>query len=650
MFTVLIQSKKTMNSLQQFYPILSESIEEERIGVCQWIESGTTVDTAVPELYEMISRKRAWRAIVVCGEHDEIGTKYPASLLNPFDYLENEGRDGLTIENGKIKDCEAPLIRLTHLLGGIPSPEPKFEPRIIESPERVPRMEYHPVENEEIDNIKKAYVEWNAEYAFQGLPPSEIVLVKLRSASVYANLYSRVNSSWKVHTEADSSEFWKRNLYPHNCRFLVYDMDKRGLLKQQQDFFKFWVAILLLSTNDIDPNVLQAHRLYSLNVILDEESLANSFQQTVNKLNMAKYQLEGSLEKDAENESDEEAKAPEYAINIPVSFQLPKASDIHFDQGEYKLTGGAGSNDLDVWEDYRRTANKELQTLVQSIDRTLDQASSRMRGQYAYAESEVVHLNKYQERDFTDSLAEVYEEMIRDQAALPTEITEIEERLDGANKVVREAIMKRVSRKQAFFAVLVDTLVTVACVAPGLIDARTRLISLIVMLCSVGFFIVAELIILVTQRSNLVGLSKDYEMVFQDTISEISHNASIYSDFFSNVASHIHGSSYLKIMRQKQIKRDSSYFFKKKHLKAIDLLLAKLSLWSSAFHIDIDLKSVDAVDDDTVNGIDFDSLYSFDVGKDYVVPLNHTGVDISSPFGFIERFEIEREEVYDDAN
>ena len=104
MFTVLIQSKKTMNSLQQFYPILSESIEEERIGVCQWIESGTTVDTAVPELYEMISRKRAWRAIVVCGEHDEIGTKYPASLLNPFDYLENEGRDGLTIENGKIKD------------------------------------------------------------------------------------------------------------------------------------------------------------------------------------------------------------------------------------------------------------------------------------------------------------------------------------------------------------------------------------------------------------------------------------------------------------------------------------------------------------------------------------------------------------------
>lgn len=650
MFTVLIQSKKTMNNMQQFYPILSESIDEERIGICQWIESGTTVETAVPELYEMISRKRAWRAIIVCGEHDEIGTKYPASLVNPFDYLENEGRDGLTIEDGKLKDCEAPLIRLTHLLGGIPSPEPKFEPKIIESDERVPRLEYHPIENEETELLKKAYIEWNAEYAFQGLPPSEIVLVKLRNASVYANLYARVNSSWRVHTEADSSEFWRRNLYPHNCRFLVYDMDKRGLLKQQQDYFRFWVSILLLSTNDIDPNVLQAHRLYSLNIILDEDALANSFQQTINKLNMAKYQLEKSLEKDSKIEADENAKAPDYTINIPVSFQLPKVSDIHFDQKGYKLTGGVTSDDLAVWEEYRRHANNELETLVQSIDRTLDQASSRMRGQYAYAESEVTHLNKYQEKDFVNSLSEVYEDVFRDQAALPTGIGEIEEKLEKSNKVVKEAILRRATRKQAIFAVFAAALVSIAGIAPSMIDERTRLLSGIVMLGAAIIFVVAELIILGSQRSNLIELSKDYELVFQDTVSEISHNATVYSNFFSNVASHIHGSSYLKIMRQKQIKRDSSYFFKKKHLKAIDILLSKLSLWSTAFHIEVDLKSVDAVDDDTVNGIDYDSLYSFDVGKDYVVPLNQIGVSISSPFGFIERFEIEREEVYDDAN
>lgn len=79
------------------------------------------------------------------------------------------------------------------------------------------------------------------------------------------------------------------------------------------------------------------------------------------------------------------------------------------------------------------------------------------------------------------------------------------------------------------------------------------------------------------------------------------------------------------------------------------MFLAKLSLWSSALHIKVDLSSVDAIDliDNLDDNLDYDSLYSFDVGKDYVVPLNRIGIDIDSPFGFIERLEIEREEVYD---
>ena len=138
-------------------------------------------------------------------------------------------------------------------------------------------------------------------------------------------------------------------------------------------------------------------------------------------------------------------------------------------------------------------------------------------------------------------------------------------------------------------------------------------------------------------------------MVFQDVIGELSHNASAFSDFLSSVASHIHGRSYLNIMKKKRQKRDGSYYFKQKHVKAIELFLSKLSLWSSALHIKVDVKSVDAIEliDEMAWDIDYDSLYSFDVGKNFVVPLNHIGVDIESPFGFIERIEIEREEVYD---
>lgn len=412
MYTVLIQSKKTMDCLEQFYPLLSENIEADNIGRCLWIESGATVDTAMPELYDLISRKRAWKAVIVCSEFDDINTKYPADSVNPYDFLENQDREGLTIVNDEVIDCDAPLIRLTHMLGGIPSPEPKFKATIIEPENRVPWMEYHPVEDDETAAQKKAYDAWNEANMFKGLPPTEIILVKVRKASASRDMLSLVSSSWQVHTEADSSEFWKRNLYPHNCRFLVYDMDQRGIMKQQSDLFKFWIGILLISKNDIDPNVLQAHRLYSLNVILKESALAESFQQTINKLNMAKYQLEKSIAKDEEDISEVDAPIPDYSIGVPVSFQLPKVSDVHFDASQYGLTGGIGSEDMSSWNTYSKNAKKELQILIQSTDRTLDQAASRLREQCEYSKADVVPLTQYQEEDFNVSLAEVYKDMI----------------------------------------------------------------------------------------------------------------------------------------------------------------------------------------------------------------------------------------------
>ena len=173
-----------------------------------------------------------------------MNTEYSVDAVNPYDFLENKDREGLTIVNGGVTDCNVPLIRLTHMLGGIPTPEPRFEATIIEAENKVPRMEFHPVDDDETAVRKKAYTAWNEENVFKGVLPTEIILVKVRKASTSKDTYSLISSSWQVHTEADSSEFWKRNLYPHNCRFLVFDMERQGVMKQQSDLFKLWVAIL----------------------------------------------------------------------------------------------------------------------------------------------------------------------------------------------------------------------------------------------------------------------------------------------------------------------------------------------------------------------------------------------------------------------
>jgi hypothetical protein len=302
-----------------------------------------------------------------------------------------------------------------------------------------------------------------------------------------------------------------------------------------------------------------------------------------------------------------------------------------------------------AWEAYSKKAKRELQVLTQSMDRTLDQAASRLRNQCEYSEADVVPLTQYQVEDFNASLSEVYKEMLAQQEALPAGISDVEEKIDDANTKVRNAIIQRMTGGQASFALIIAIASIMLSLVPGLFFGQSKAAVGLVMLISAALLGLAGLLVLLSQKKALVRLAKDFQMVFQNVVGEISHNASAFSDFLSSVASHIHGCSYLNTMEQNREKRDSSYYFKQKHIKAIDIFLSKLSMWSSALHIKVDLTSVDAIDlmDDLDGDGDYDSLYSFDVGNGFAVPLNQSGINIDSPFGFVERIEIEREEVYD---
>jgi len=651
MYTVFIQPKRTLDKFQQFFPVFRDAVDAGRIGLCQWVETGKTLEAAVPELYSLVTHKRAWRAVVVCTEFDEPDTQYPAAAANPFDFLENQNRTGITVENGELVDCETPLIRLTHLLGGIPAPEPMFEATLLTSEDKVPTVAYHPVDNDITQVRKNAYEKWSEAHKFQGPPPTEIILLKVRRASVSSDAFAQVKAAWQVHTEADSSEFWKRNLYPHNCRFLVYDMDQRGVMRQQRDLFKLWVALLLVAENQIDPNVLQAHRLYRLDLLLDEKRLKESFQQTINRLNMAKYQLEKSIAKDEEDLSAVVPEIPDYTVGVPVSFQLDKKTDVPFSADDYGLTGGVDSDDLENWETYSAQARAELRTLLQSTDRTLDQAAKRLHEHCHYAEYQVLPLNQYQEEDFNASLDEVYQDILREQAALPAEMTEIRKRVTESHAAVRKAIQCRVSRSQAIYAIGLSVAALVLCLLPGFLSAKERLPLAAAIAFCVAATVAAAIVTLVVQRKRLIEEIREFRRNFQAVMSEISRNATAYSDFLSSVASHIRGRSYLDIMRQKRRKKDSSYYYKQKHLKSVEIFLEKMSLWSAALHAEVDMLSVDAIElmDEGHGEANYDILYTLSNGKHSIVPVNHTGGSIQSPFTFVERIEIEREEVYDDV-
>lgn len=649
MYSVLILSQKSMESFQQFYPIFSEAVEKEKIGVCQWIEAGRNVETAVPELYDKISQKRAWRAVVVSIEQEQTDDLYPTAPGNPFDFKQNAGQTALKIENGRLVESEIPLIRLSQMLGGIPAPEPQFEAVVVREEGRAPVLEYHPVRDAETLARKRAYDQWCEANTFQGQPPSEIVLLKIRRAVTSFDALAAVKDSWKLRMESDSSKFWQRNKYPHNCRFLFYDMNRRGSVGQIQDLFRLWTALLLIAENDIDPNVLQAHRLYGLYIDLDDKELTDSFQQIINKLNMAKYQLEKRMA--AKNVYDDDGKIPDYTVGLPVSFQLPKASGIRFTDSDFGLAGGIGSGDMGAWENYTAHARSQLAELLQSTDRTLDQAAERLRLQCSYDAYEVRPLSRYQEVDFKDSLHEVYKDVLREQEALPQSPSAYQSDFRDYGEDVRKKIIQRMNIRQILFAVVSAVAMMLLSLLPGVIDGQSRYAAIGTGLACALILGATVMIVLTLQRRRLLRAVRQFQSQFQQVISELSRNATAYSNFLSSIASHIRGCSYLGIMKKMQQKKDSSYYFAQKHLKAIDAFMVKLAHWSAAMHLSVDMHSVDIQElmDDKVDEIDYDGLYSFDAGKNYPVPLNRVGININSPFRFIRRLYIEREEVYDDA-
>lgn len=653
MYTVFILAAHTMEEFQAYYPLFEKAVETGEIGICQWMQEGTTLETAVPELNELIAGKRQWRAVIVSTRLPERSEAHPADEINPFDFLENAKRTGFDVENGQVVESPIPLIRLTHLLAGIPAPEPQFIPQIINEAGKPPRVEYQLDNGEAIQEMQQAFLRWSDENMMQGVSPTELILVQVRRSISMSATYSKIRSSWQNFQEIQSSRFWKRNLYPSITRFLVYDVDPRGAAQRTHDLFQLWAALLVLVQNPIDSDILQAHRLYKLRIELDREQLQQTCQEAVRRLNSAYYPLEKSQRRGVQEQApDISGQMPEFGTRIPVSFQQPDTVGEGFRRSMFGLLGGAFSGDHDAWKGFTGETRSNLEQLIRAVDRTLDHAAYRVRERMFYPEEKVVQLTPYQLEDMRSAMDEVYHRVLDDQNRLHGTEKEDEDALQQADAAVMEELNRRVSPSQITALGITVAVCCLACVLPGLAAGgavRTALLAALFCAAVCGAALVLRL---AGQKQRLVELCRRYESAAQNRVGDLSRKADAYSEFLSDIASHLRGCSYLDQMQEKLVRRDETYYFKKKHLYQIENFKKKVYSWCCSQHLQLDMQAVDTdlLFDNEVNGVDFDKLYTLEDGKEYSVPLCDGGEYITSPYGFVKRLWIDREEVYDDGN
>ncbi len=652
MYSVLIQNQKTIHRFQEYYPLFLELITKSKVGLCRWVESGCTIDTALPGLTELIEGKEEWRAIIIRIEDENDMSRYKSVPGNIYDFYES--RKMVTGENGKkkrpVEESPIPLVRLTQMLGEVPSPELDFEPKVIEEEGKTPK---HIFVTKRSTKDDKAYKDLVKKYKFDGKRPDEIILITFVNVDRKQER-DTAEESWTVNLEINTSEFCRNNRYSSNVRFLQYPYVNEGRTQRVADSLNFWTCVMLLASNDIDPSTLQAFRLYNIHVDIDKGEIGKCLQDKYDELIGCRVFVEREIRDDIERKMNEKHPLPEYRMDIPVRMEIPDDAEISVNPSEFNIAPRSISNDIDKWEGLSSAAEESLKSIFHRQDRLLDESAMLMRYSSQMPEGGITPLNKYEQLDMNAELSRIFDEILETQNRLSGTRNVDDEEIESLSGSIKELIKCRVTRPVALEVGAGLFLLALILFLPSLAfsngdRSRYYMGVLICFLVSIGVLCLCEAVQLILHRKKLVSLVEMYNDSLEDNLNVLTSDLGIYSTFISNIVSFLRGKSFLNQLKQKKFDLEMEYDYLQRHLSEINLMIDKVCKWGEANYVPVQTDR--NIEGDHVLDIGvrprFNRLYTLEFNKEYHIPLNQFGNNIVSPFSYVERLVIDREELYE---
>lgn len=652
MYSVLIQNQKTIESFNEFHPLFLEALNNGEIGYCRWFEAGKTIDAALPGLKDLTADKKEWRAIIVRVADESSMRSFEADPQNPYDFKVNIERKGpISLEEYK-EDSPIPLVRLTHMLGGIPSPELSFEKDVVEEEGMAPVMVFKPHHDSEKE---KAYRELLKHYRFDGVPPTDIILITL-SPAPDEDVKKETENYWSTKNEIRSSEFWKRNNYPGICRFMRYEYKQEGAVRKNADLFKFWSCVLLLAKNNVDPSSLQGYRLYKVGVEIDTEALFRIFQEKADRLAGCRLFIDNEIKRDVEKRLSGKSTAPIYAKEIEVPMEIPANTDVTVGVDAFGLCSKSENSELKTWNVLRGEAENTVTRIYKKADRALGESAERMRQYSSYTDADIVPIDKYTMQDLDEELDRLFDNILERQNALSASRSRNRKKSSEAAGEVKDNLLTRIPAPIAVeIALIMLGLAFVGCIPAAIFSFRFDmgkwyyLLFFIVMIVVV--LVAAEIIVLLMQREELLKKIDNFNNEMENEVEELTQDIGLFSRFVSDMVSYSRGSSFKNILRRKKFALNDEYDKLKKHMRAVSYFGEKLKKWSDSFYLPVvmnrEVKEDFSIDADIIpQNNDF---YTFERNKEYTIPLNESGDMVTSPFEFLGMMRIEREELFDNA-
>lgn len=673
MYTVIILNKKSSDLIQDYKFLFKPFVDKGIIGFCDWNEAGTDVKTAVPDLYDLIKGKRDWRALVV-NTDSVYGYKncYVPKKSNPFDYSETD-------DNTIPHESNVPMIRIAQMIGGYTATltkefEKGFEffneekgekDRIKESDLTEDELnllsEQHDdlvavyIEKEIPAEIKKAQQEMVEKYCFAEVRPTEIDLVATRR-KVDNKEKLMVEESWRNHLEMTSSNFWEVNKYPNNSRFLAYDIANSDNSFYKREMAEFWFSVLTLAINKVAASTLQAYRLYRISVDVSEEELGKTLNEHLNKMNSAYAFIKEQIQLRPETSFDEEDELVHRQI-IPVTIDKNDAKELMMSFEHIGICRDWPQDEASVWTIQLRQKKTALDRYFKLPRRAIDKSANYMKNRAESFRGESYVLDKFQLDDLNEKMNELEYDIISSEVKSAIDKKSVDVQLKEIDKNVRKSLGQRLSKRAVFACSTAVLLFTLFGYLPYLISAarssaKTFVAALVVVLFVILSALLGGLVALLVQRGELVSLMGKFNTLMRNVGNSMRSMSQRFETYFSDICTYMRAVSILEGTKKKNVSSDSQSNILLVHKKAISAAIDKDTDWIISY----DVKRVEDVISNVTVFFDVNLLprnnpmYYFEENlEEDDMPINSTGDKLTSPYKFIKKLWIEREDIFDEV-
>lgn len=643
MLNVLIMNRQTRDSFLDQPVLYANIVNRKDVELCLWIESGSTLESTLPNLEEIIAPHPKWRAIVVDYQDDGPMEKFTADPENPFDFTDSPFE--------LYQPNPVPLVRLTHFLKGLPPLGKSFVEEEIIDQTGMRKMVLNEIKPDPA--LERKWQDLADFYDNDLRQPEQIVLIRRRLALKDPSK-RHLEKMWSLPEEIESSRFALRNGYAPGCRFVCVDYTRQGRYQTLREAFEFWVGSTILALAEIDGSTLQADRLYQLKVPVDRFRLNQTLQTIQARLNSLKEQTrQESARLLAKHESLDET-LPRYQATLP---------ELYLETGSFEESESLALNfpilperkieQLDEWQDYLDLVQEEYQASLKKISRSFERAAGRISGKMDVGLDGVVVLNQWQKEDLEEQLQKEMLDWLEISAKLPNEGIVKNKKLQKTDDQVRWLLENQASRTRVVqIAALCGGLLVIGLLMGFWFSIWPRQSGLWLvawMLITLVLLFGGGLASLLLWNKKARDLADAYRREIEEAADQMNSDTNGFADYLEQAVNLVRGAKYLRLSSQKAksgaAADQSTLYDNRLQLEMLEELQTKLEQLALANTLSL-AKPADLHLETLLDEVDEKNLLLLDEGV-YNVEINHSGHQIESPWPFVDRIVIEREELYE---